>query len=189
MRSGITVKGRDIDHIVPMSAGGPELDMSNLQTLCHKCHSSKTGKEMGNRFQTTTCNTEIILVVGPPASGKSHYVRQHMTYGDCVVDIDELVRALSLNQLRDNAENIIGVALEIRSAIITAAIGKVARVWVIATGSTQDSRQRALGSHNAHQTIVMTTSRAECKARALERTGYPEWEHLIDEWFQTQDLG
>ncbi len=32
----------DVDHIIPMAAGGPALDADNLQALCHECHSRKT---------------------------------------------------------------------------------------------------------------------------------------------------
>ena len=34
----------DVDHIVRRNYGGSE-DDSNLQSLCHPCHSSKTGRE------------------------------------------------------------------------------------------------------------------------------------------------
>lgn len=35
------VPATDVDHIVPRSQGGTD-DESNLQTLCHACHSRKT---------------------------------------------------------------------------------------------------------------------------------------------------
>ena len=37
------------EHIKPISEGGEALNQSNLQTLCNKCHSIKTGKETTNR--------------------------------------------------------------------------------------------------------------------------------------------
>ena len=33
------------DHVVPISQGGDRYDVSNGQTLCIRCHSSKTSKE------------------------------------------------------------------------------------------------------------------------------------------------
>jgi 5-methylcytosine-specific restriction protein A len=38
----------DVDHIIPKRAGGSD-DHSNLQSLCHAHHSSKTAKE--NRWR------------------------------------------------------------------------------------------------------------------------------------------
>ncbi|MFN9971948.1 MAG: HNH endonuclease, partial [Phycisphaerae bacterium] len=32
----------EVDHIVPLRAGGPRLDRGNLQALCHQCHTWKT---------------------------------------------------------------------------------------------------------------------------------------------------
>jgi 5-methylcytosine-specific restriction endonuclease McrA len=40
------LKGRkslwDADHIIPVSEGGGECDLSNMQTLCLKCHRNRT---------------------------------------------------------------------------------------------------------------------------------------------------
>lgn len=37
--------GDDVDHIDPVSNGGPIYDENNLQVLCKSCHSKKTAKE------------------------------------------------------------------------------------------------------------------------------------------------
>ena len=41
---GVATVAREIDHIVPLSAGGGNGD-SNLQALCLMCHDSKSGAE------------------------------------------------------------------------------------------------------------------------------------------------
>lgn len=38
--------GNEVDHIVPIQAGGATWSEDNLQTLCKRCHSSKTAKEV-----------------------------------------------------------------------------------------------------------------------------------------------
>lgn len=35
----------EVDHRVPLERGGPEYDLSNLQTLCRRCHFEKTARE------------------------------------------------------------------------------------------------------------------------------------------------
>ncbi len=37
----------EVDHIVPLAAGGAELDPANLQPLCRRCHAAKTSAESG----------------------------------------------------------------------------------------------------------------------------------------------
>jgi 5-methylcytosine-specific restriction protein A len=40
----------EVDHIIPIR-GAPErrLDDTNLQSLCHRCHATKTAKDAGQR--------------------------------------------------------------------------------------------------------------------------------------------
>jgi 5-methylcytosine-specific restriction protein A len=35
----------EVDHIVPLSRGGEELDENNIQSLCAKCHRAKSMRE------------------------------------------------------------------------------------------------------------------------------------------------
>lgn len=42
---GRTVMAAIVDHIVPLSAGGPKYDHSNLQSLCRSCHALKTAED------------------------------------------------------------------------------------------------------------------------------------------------
>jgi len=37
--------GQVVDHITPIRLGGEELSWDNLQTMCHRCHNIKSGKE------------------------------------------------------------------------------------------------------------------------------------------------
>lgn len=46
-REGRTELAVDVDHIIPMSAGGAPRDMENLESLCKKCHGQKTNAESG----------------------------------------------------------------------------------------------------------------------------------------------
>ena len=37
--------GQVVDHIVPIKQCGEPLEWGNLQTMCHRCHNIKSGKE------------------------------------------------------------------------------------------------------------------------------------------------
>jgi 5-methylcytosine-specific restriction endonuclease McrA len=43
------VKADEVDHIVPVSAGGDVFDLSNVQALCKSHHSQKTRREVNAR--------------------------------------------------------------------------------------------------------------------------------------------
>ncbi len=44
MDKGITRLAKHSDHIIPIEQGGEPFDQANLQSLCIRCHSSKTFK-------------------------------------------------------------------------------------------------------------------------------------------------
>lgn len=41
--AGCTKRATQVDHIIPVSLGGPRLDPRNLQPVCTNCHGVKTG--------------------------------------------------------------------------------------------------------------------------------------------------
>jgi len=41
-KDGKFVAAEVVDHIIPISSGGSELEHSNLQSLCKSCHNAKT---------------------------------------------------------------------------------------------------------------------------------------------------
>lgn len=55
--SGHRVTGWDADHVVPVSEGGGECDLSNLRTLCISCHKTATA-ELARRRAARTKDTQ-----------------------------------------------------------------------------------------------------------------------------------
>ena len=45
-KHGTTLPSTEVDHIIPIRAGGAEYDPANLQGLCKQDHSAKTAREI-----------------------------------------------------------------------------------------------------------------------------------------------
>lgn len=46
--NGRVTPATEVDHITPKAKGGTD-DMSNLQSICHDCHTAKTARDEGRR--------------------------------------------------------------------------------------------------------------------------------------------
>ena len=93
---GRVVIAKEVDHITPVSKGGTD-EYSNLVSLCSICHKSKSKAESGIAFswiRPPSC--EVVLVYGPPASGKSTYCKECATgVNDVIIDLDVIIEKLS----------------------------------------------------------------------------------------------
>ena len=56
----------DVDHIVPKAIGGSDED-DNLRSLCHRCHSRRTGRDNG--FRSYNANRRVQRALGEDQEG------------------------------------------------------------------------------------------------------------------------
>lgn len=87
-----------VDHIVPHK-GDPDLfwDQTNWQALCETCHNTKTYQENSSSRMPTWIPRSvkpIKVVCGPPAAGKTTYVREHAGPADLILDLDTLAESV-----------------------------------------------------------------------------------------------
>lgn len=174
-RPGATTK----DHLIPYSLGGTD-DLANLRPAHHKCNAKR-----GNRA-LNGWGADIRVVMGPPAGGKSTYVRERAGLGDVVVDLDALARALMPAQLDDRThvypEHVRHVAIGARAAAIdraTRLVGLGVTVWIIHADPSPEDLDRY--HFLRYQVITVDPGRAVVEARvAAERPAYmaayvPKW--------------
>ena len=100
-REGIVKATEEIDHIVPLSQGGLDSE-DNIQGLCIYHHRIKSAGEDTSHEAASNHPTwlqpsaiPVIIVTGPPGSGKSSYVELHSEDWDLVIDLDAI--ALEIN--------------------------------------------------------------------------------------------
>lgn len=122
---------------------------------------------------------EVVLVSGPPCSGKTTYVREHACPGDLIVDYDALAVALGSPDSHDHPETLRPYVLQAREAVLERVTRdpKLRRVWLIQSSPTVAQLAGATRS------VTMDTSREECHRRADAARRPARWHELIDGWF------
>lgn len=85
-----------VDHILPMAAGGERLDRANLQPLCRTDHENKNGAEWkAAQARQHQPRQWIHLICGQPRSGKSTLIEQRRKPSDLLIDYDYLMQAVT----------------------------------------------------------------------------------------------
>ncbi|MBL8576137.1 MAG: AAA family ATPase [Mesorhizobium sp.] len=165
------------DHIKP-HRGNPALfwDEENLQCVSKAWHDSRK-KAMENADKRAALHPEwlkpsqvpLTIVVGPPASGKSTYVRNHKVAGDLVLDVDVLASQISGEDLHTwNREAWLNAALSMRNDLL-GEIGRTASyhgAWLILTEPKADKRQWWQDKMHPEEIIILETPEPICIANA-----------------------
>lgn len=160
-----------VDHIIPSKDDWDDrLNPDNLQSLCRACHKVKTKREWMKHHKGSERYMEIKIVCGLPASGKSTYVKRHMTDHDLIYDYDELMQALTglPSRLRNHdVHDYIMLFLDQMLRKLKAE-QTFNNVWIVRT--LPDERIDGLLANYHHiDHILVDTDSAVCEQRLKER--------------------
>ena len=126
----------------------------------------------------------IHVILGPPCSGKSTYVREHKKEGDIVVDFDRLAEALGNEKKHAAPSPIKEAAFVARGAVILEVCKKGYEAWIIHTKPTE--YQRKLYDEAGAEYIEMDTDMQTCLERC-EADNRPEGTaDIIRQYFEAQ---
>lgn len=136
---------------------------------------------------------ETIVVHGPPCSGKSTYVAEHLEPGDIRYDYDILVRALSGQKTHsaNSASNVRGLVFGLRRRIINLALeGQLdtEHLYIISTSLPEPLRKDLEPLTPTY--VQMEATEEECMERLAGDDTHEDkdaWAALIREWFQRQN--
>ncbi len=158
----------------------------NVEVICHTCHNAEHDR-FANR-------KEVILVFGPPLSGKSSYVKEMKSNRDIVLDLDLLKQAITMESGYERSTNAsTSVLFRVRDTIldiVKVRYGSWKKAWIIGTYPNTFDRELLIQQYGVDEVIFMDETKEECLMRLDlvddERSTYKtEWIKYIDEWFET----
>lgn len=130
------------------------------------------------------------IVIGPPGSGKTTYVKERIKRGEIVVDLDKIYEALTFLPHHDKPQELLGLMLESRGAIL----GQIAmmgerrpRLWIIASAPKRSDREIYRKMFGKIQVIALEISPEKCMSRissdptrALAQRGFAR---IVSDWW------
>ena len=131
---------------------------------------------------------KITIVCGPPASGKTTYVKNNMHLGDFVVDLDAIRCAVAFTEKDHRTDNLVSAVIEIRDYIysmITRGKIETQHCWIIACLPKKEDRDQMRRRFGANL-ISLEVSRTECMRRAMndpERIDKERQIEIIEKYF------
>lgn len=161
------------------------LNPQNIMIVSHKTHNYLHDKLGYSR-------REVFLVYGAPLSGKSTYVKESMSVGDMVVDIDSIWQSISNLPRYEKPAKLKSVVFKVRDCELEAVkyrLGKWHNAYVIGGYPLQGERERLIKELGAREIFIDATEE-ECMERlaaAGDGRDKAEWEGYIREWFDRYD--
>jgi hypothetical protein len=186
---GITRESDTPDHILPLSMGGTDKD-DNIQCLCDDCHAAKTSGEangyaaLNHPDWLEPSAIPLTIVSGPPASGKTTYLKDNAAPNDIVIDLDGIMRRINPRYTHWSGaldKGLFNRAIRERNAMLGKLNGESGkRAWFIVSAPTEAERQWWQGKLGG-EIVLLHPGVEECKRRATER-GTPNAIAGIDRW-------
>lgn len=161
------------------------LNPDKIELICFDCH-NKEHKRFGYQSER-----QVIVVYGPPMSGKADFVRQNMNRGDIIIDMDQLYAAVSGLPYYDKPDNLFANVVGIHNHLvdnIKTRHGKWNNAWIIGGYADRYKRERMVNDLDA-ELVFLDVSKEECIQRLEQdedrQYRQDEWRGYIEKWFQS----
>lgn len=129
---------------------------------------------------------EVVVVYGPPLSGKTTYVKENITDDDIVFDYDAMAQAITFGDYQDNKRNTQDILLILRNTMIDCTqIKKTGKLYIITTFLSKKITNRIEDNGMSYKAIKMDADIDVCIDR-LNKSNRPNKEEVkkvIREWY------
>lgn len=125
------------------------------------------------------------IVFGPPAGGKTTFVRERIGENDLVVDVDSLNQAITWREPHhrlDSAKDFIFAMRALLLGLIEREGFDGDNVWVISSAPRKAQRAE-LVERIGGELVAVVPDKETCHERARADGRPPAWHKFIDEWF------
>lgn len=174
---GCTTTATQVDHITPVSHGGQWWEPTNLRAACAHCNNKRPDNRHKDKWRTH--KTRIILVQGPPCSGKTTWVGDTKGTRDLIIDYDAIQRALGYDG-GHNGDHLHEPTMTARNALLRAlrdAKYNIGRAWIIS------ANPQASTMFPYHKLITINPGKETCYERAKAQGRPKTTFDFIDQWF------
>lgn len=161
----------------------------NIESLCRPCHDLEhsQGKRGESKPEWIPLpGIPVVIVCGPPGSGKTSYARAQAQPGDVIIDLDDIGNEIapSRREYHDWDRKHLKQALYIRNGrIADLAKAKHGTAYIILTVPKKEDRQWWIDKLNA-RSVVMETSADECIMRlSADRRCDPDLKNVVRQWW------
>lgn len=167
---------------------------TNLEPLCYRCHAEEHGAYKGMEsihrpdFHLPGC--PVMMVCGPPGSGKSSYASDNAGPEDMIIDLDVIMASISGGLYKDHCDQeLVRQALQKRNGILKELKNKTTgKVYYIVSLPDKDARawwKEKLGA----RVIVLEVPADECIRRIHADGRRPQGlkelnVQLVKEWWE-----
>lgn len=124
----------------------------------------------------------IHVIIGPPCSGKSTYVREHRQKGEVVIDFDKLAQCFGSDEKHAAPDAIKAVTFKAREAAIREVCENGYDAWIIHTKPTE--KQREMYDAAGAEYIKMDTDLETCLERCESDNRPPGTAEIIKQYFE-----
>lgn len=156
------------------------LNPDNIALIHHRCH-NKIHDRLG-----LSCTKQVYLVYGSPMSGKTTWVKDNMSAGDLVADMDSIWECISAqpryvkpNRLKQNAFAMRDMLID----MIRVRRGNWLNAYVIGGYPLVSERERLTRSLGA-RAVFVDTPQEECISRFENSDRPKEYLDYINEWWE-----